>query len=128
MDEVKIVFARDAVLRRQLGGRVTIVWRRDGERFHTNCVKPRWGARQPDGVHLKFFVAIAAGRLVGCWDSEPYKRYSQTAKGHLDQHSYAAWLRDLAPAARSVLGVSRYRTVTLLQTQTKPTRTEQRVR
>jgi len=52
VDEVKLVYARGATLQRQLGGRVTVVWRRDGERFHKDCVKPRKGAKQAGGVHL----------------------------------------------------------------------------
>ena len=93
---------------------MTIVWRRDGERFHKDCVKPRKGAKQAGGVHLKFFVAMCAGRIVGCWDSEPYRQFSQTAKGCLDANSYAKWLEDLNAAVRPALGVSRYKSVVLL--------------
>ena len=93
-DEVKLTWARGAALRKLQGSRVRFVWRRRGERFHPDCIKPH--ASYLDGVHIKFFVALQmGGGILVCEDSTPYREFSQTAKKNLDQNSYAKYLEHL---------------------------------
>jgi len=114
-DEVQLIWARGDELRRLQGCRVRFVYRRRGERFHPDCCKPRGAQHGMDGVHLKFFVSVAQGCLIMCDESTPYKAYSQTPKGQLDQHSYAVYLRDLAASYRETFGLSADDPVPLVQ-------------
>ena len=91
-DEVKFIFARGHTLRRLLGKRVRFVYRRKGERYHPECVKPRHMQAYLDGVHVKFFVTVACGQVVLCVDGHPYKWYSNSAKGEIDQFSYSKYM------------------------------------
>jgi len=114
-DEVQLIFARDATLQRILGSRVYFVYRRPGERYHKDCVKPRHVKGYKDGTHLKFFVAVVDGQVAICEECTPYKRLSKSKKKQLDQHCYAAYLGDMAKGARDVLGVQRDEPVTVVQ-------------
>ena len=50
-----------------------------------------------------------------CAESGPYKAHSKTKKKQLDQHSYAAYLKDMATEARKVLGVGPATRVEVIQ-------------
>ena len=99
-DEVRVIWARGATLRRLLGKRVRFVYRRPGERFHPDCIKSRHMKNNYDGISLKFFVAVAWGQLVINAEASHYLHLSQTAKKQIDQNCYAKYLEHLADAYR----------------------------
>ena len=100
-DEVRVIWARGATLRRLLGKRVRFVYRRPGERFHPDCIKARHMKNNYDGISLKFFVAVAWGQLVINADAADYLHLSESARGQIDQNCYARYLEHLAHAYRA---------------------------
>lgn len=115
-DEHDLEHAGGRVLRRKILARKTRVYRKRGQGMKNSCCRQGRKTMVKGGTNLKVAAAVCRGKMILCKNVDVYKTKKDIYKGRgknrkivgtkmvFGKDAYAAYLADLAAAARRALG------------------------